>query len=103
MLFVARVVVFCKIPSTWYELDRPVAQWPDYFFLAFAFIFACIVLGLAADFTHTTQNVLNITYNFAALAISIASITVVSLPILWAFIYDGVPVVLIINSTLFAD
>ena len=88
MLFVARVVVFCKIPSTWYELDRPVAQWLD-FFLAFAFIFACIVLGLAADFTHTTQNVLGITYNFAALAISIASITVVSLPILWAFITMG--------------
>ena len=72
------------------------------FFLAFAFIFACIVLGLAADFTHTTQNVLNITYNFAALAISIAAITVVSLPILWAFIYDE-GVVIVINPTLSAD
>ncbi|KIM79046.1 hypothetical protein PILCRDRAFT_823897 [Piloderma croceum F 1598] len=59
MLYVARVVVF-----------------------TFAIIFAIIVLGLAAEFTHTTRNVLGTTFNFAALAISTAAITIVTLPIL---------------------
>lgn len=51
-------------------------------YLAFAIIFAIIVLGLAAHFTHTTQIAFHRTFNFAALAISTASITIVTLPIL---------------------
>ena len=77
MLYIARVVVFS-------EISLGIMTWSNcsILCLAFVIIFAIIVLGLAADFTHTTRNVLGTTFNFAALAISTAAITIVTLPVL---------------------
>jgi len=77
MLYIARVVVFSKFSFSYDNLTVGL-----FLCLVFAIIFAIIVLGLAADFTHTTQDVFNKTINFAALAISTAAITIVSLPLL---------------------
>jgi hypothetical protein len=45
--------------------------------------FAVIVLGLSSALTSTTENYLAGFFEFAALAIATASLTIITLPIMW--------------------
>ncbi|KAF7301574.1 hypothetical protein MIND_00722900 [Mycena indigotica] len=53
--------------------------------LGVALLFAVIVLGLAAGLTATTEKYLGGYFEFAALAIATASITIVTIPVMIAF------------------
>jgi len=50
--------------------------------LTVSLVFSVIVLGLAANLTSETQTYFAVTYNFAALALASATISVVTLPVL---------------------
>jgi hypothetical protein len=52
------------------------------FHLALSITFAIIVLGLAAHLTSQSEEFFSVTFTFAALAISSAVITIVTLPVL---------------------
>ena len=50
--------------------------------IATAIVWSVIVLGLAAELTSETNTYFNVTFNFAALAIATAVISIVTLPVL---------------------
>jgi hypothetical protein len=50
--------------------------------LVSTFVFSVVVLGLTAHFTSTTNTYIAVTYNFAALALASASISIVSIPVM---------------------
>lgn len=52
------------------------------FYLGVTIVFSIIVLGLAAHYTSTTETYLNEAFNFAALGIASAVISILTLPVL---------------------